>query len=501
MLSRIWSMLKSFQVQDIFDIAIITIMISALLIWFKDRASRFVLFGIGVLGLIYLLARLFQLYLTTLVLQGFFASLLFVLVVIFQEDLRRFFERLALWGRFKINFHGMASSATPAELIAHTAANLARQRIGALMVITGNEPLERHLTEGIRLDGLLSESLLESIFDPHSRGHDGAAVIRGDRIEQFGCHLPLTSNIRPQRRFGLRHTAALGLSERSDALCIVVSEERGTLSLARHEKLTEMGNAAELRNALENFYAQNAPAKPHHPLLAWLKEHPKEKVTALVLAFILWLTFGYQRDTVRRDFAVPIEYVNLAPDWVLESSRNTEAVVTLTGPSQAFQLLSPKKLRVSIDLEKIQPGRQYIPLTGSMVTLPIGLTVDAIKPERIAITVSRYIPIDAPVESVTSDPPPGWTVQRISIAPSSVRILIPERMRSKNIRIRTEPIPLQPTAELQVYHAKLIVPADVRMEEGEIPAVKVAIKLGKKVKPSRLNPSSSSPEASENADD
>jgi len=496
MLSRIWSMLKSVQVQDIFDIAIIAVMISALLVWFKDRASRFVLLGIGVLGLIYMLARLFQLYLTTLVLQGFFASLLFVLVVIFQEDLRRFFERLALWGRFKINFRDAASATSSAEIIAQTAGNLARQRIGALMVITGKEPLDRHLTGGVRLDGLLSESLLESIFDPHSKGHDGAVVIRDHRIEQFGCHLPLTSNIHPKRRYGLRHTAALGLSERSDALCIVVSEERGTMSVARREKLAGVANAAELRDILENFYARNAPARPQHPILAWLKTNPKEKALSLLLALIFWLTFGYQRDSVRRDFSVPIEYVNLASDRVLEGYRTTEAMVSLTGPSQAFQLLNPKKLRVSIDLEKIESGKQEIPLTGSMVTLPVGLAVNSIKPERISISVSRFIAAEVPIEAAIDSLPPGWTVQQISISPSYTKILFPDRMRSKRIRIKTEPIPVQPTPELQVYDAKLIIPADVRMKDGKIPEVKVTVKLRKKVRGSSSDSRASSPEGS-----
>jgi uncharacterized protein (TIGR00159 family) len=481
MLSRIWSMLKSIQIQDVLDIAIIAIMISALLVWFKDRASRFVLLGIGVLGVIYMLARLFQLYLTTLVLQGFFASLLFVLVVIFQEDLRRFFERLALWGRFKINLREKAGATSPAEVIAYTADNLARQRIGALIVIAGKDPLDRHLTGGVRLDGLLSETLLDSIFDPHSRGHDGAVVIRDNRVEQFGCHLPLTSNIHPKRRYGLRHTAAIGLSERSDALCVVVSEERGVVSVARREKLTGVDNAAELRNILENFYAQNAPARPHHPFLAWLKKNPKEKAVAFALAFIFWLSFGYQRDSVRRDYSVPIEYVNLAPDRILEGSRTTEAMVSLTGSSQTFRLLSPNKLRVSIDLDNIETGRHDIPLTGSMVTLPIGLTVNNIKPEHIAITVSRVVEADVPIEAVINSPPPGWTLQRTLISPPFVRILFPDRLRSKRLRIKTEPIQVQPTADLQIFDAKLVLPADVHMEDGKTPKVTITVRLTRNV--------------------
>jgi len=474
-------------------------MISALLIWFKDRASRFVLFGIGVLGIIYILARFFQLYLTTLVLQGFFAIFLFVLVVIFQEDLRRFFERLALWGRFKINLREVASSNISAEIIAHTAANLARRHIGALMVIAGNDPLDRHLTGGVKLDGLLSEPLLESIFDPHSKGHDGAVIIRDNRIEQFGCHLPLTSNVHPQLRFGLRHTAALGLSERCDAICVVVSEERGTLSLAQSEQLTEVGNAAELRNVLENFYTRNTPARPEHPILVWLKEHPKEKVIALVLAFILWLTFGYQRDSVRRDFTVPIEYVNLAPNWALEGSRNTDAVVTLSGPSQAFQILKPEKLKVSIDLAKIQNGRQEIPLTEGLIETPADLTVVGIKPERITITLSRLISIDAPIEAVIDHPLDGWTLQRTNVMPSSIRILVPDRMLSRRIRLKTEPIKVQPTAESQIYSAKVIIPADVLMEGGKIPEVSVTVKLRKKTSATRIHPLESLKETSEDA--
>ncbi len=480
MLTRIGAMLKSVQIQDIFDIAIIAIMISALLVWFKDRASRFVLAGIGVLGVIYGLARFFQLYLTTWVLQGFFAILLFVLVVIFQEDLRRLFERLALWGRFKISFRETVASASNAEVLASAAANLARRHIGALIVIAGSDPLDRHLTGGVPLDALLSEPLLESIFDPHSKGHDGAVVIRDNRVEQFGCHLPLTGNIHPRRHFGLRHTAALGLAERSDALCLVVSEERGTLSLAQGEQLREVENAAELKNALEEFYAQRAPARPQHPILVWLKKNPKEKALALALAFILWLSFGYQRDSVQRDFIVPIEYVNLAPGWVLEGSRSTDAVVTLSGPSQGFQILDPSRLKVSIDLADTRSGKVEIPLAGSLVLPPAGLNVESIKPERITITLSRYEEVEVPIEAVTERPPQGWVIQQTLLSPSSLRVLLPEKISPHQIQLKTEPVPLEATVELQFHRARVLIPAEVRTVNGKSPEVTVTVKLRKK---------------------
>ncbi len=271
------TMFSNIRVQDILDIAIISVMISALLIWFKDRASRFVFLGITLLGAIYLLARFFQLYLTTLVLQAFFAILLFVLVVIFQEDLRRFFERLALLGRFRKRLFAVTAFNESAEIIAQTAADLARKKIGALIVLQGEDPLDRHLTGGSSLDGLLSQPLLESIFDPHSIGHDGAALIDGNRLMRFGCHLPLSANAAQHGNLGLRHTAALGLSERSDALCIVVSEERGSISLARGERIEEIANASALRIELEAFFAKRMPLAKPRLIRNWLQAKPAGK--------------------------------------------------------------------------------------------------------------------------------------------------------------------------------------------------------------------------------
>ena len=229
------AIIKSIRIQDILDVMIIALMIFALLTWFKTRASRFVLIGIILLGGVYIAARFFQLYLTTIVLQSFFAILLFVLVVIFQEDLRGFFERLAMLGNIGKKFQSLSELKGTAEIIAQTAATLAKKRIGALIVLQGNDPLDRHINGGTSLDGIVSEPLLESLFDPHSIGHDGAVIINGNRITKFGCHLPLSINTSKYGNIGLRHTAALGLSERSDAICIVVSEEKGTISLASLE--------------------------------------------------------------------------------------------------------------------------------------------------------------------------------------------------------------------------------------------------------------------------
>jgi diadenylate cyclase len=478
MIENVLAILYSLRIQDILDIFIIAVMISALLIWFKDRASRFVFMGISLLGVVYILARFFQLYLTTIVLQGFFAILLFVLVVIFQEDLRRFFESLAMWGRFRLPLRDRAPVDHNVETIAEAMANLARKKIGALIVIRGDDPLERHLTGGTRLDGLLSQPLLESIFDPHSAGHDGAALIEDGRITRFGCHLPLSQDAERFGNLGLRHTAALGLAERSDALCIVVSEERGTISLAQGEQLTEIPSPAALRNVLESFIAKQGTEKNRRPFPRWWKENSREKVIALLLACLLWLFFGYQKESVRRDFTVPIEYRNLSSEWIIEEPKIAEVKLLLTGPPQAFQLLDPATLKLSLDLSQIQKGKQEVFLSRDMVNKPSNLSVTSIQPGRITIVASRYVSILVPIDVVTENNLPGGRVlSRITAIPASIKVLAPGRLQQGQIRIRTEPIDLGALSSTAVLTPRLIVPPEIQFEGGKPPAVKVMVKI------------------------
>jgi uncharacterized protein (TIGR00159 family) len=484
MIDNIVAVFNSLRIQDIFDILIIWIMTSVLLIWFKERASRFVFIGIGLLGIIYLTARFFQLYLTTVVLQGFFAILLFVLVVIFQEDLRRFFERLAMWGRFPQKFFEEQPVHQDAETIAQTVSNLARKHIGALIVIKGGEPLDRHLNGGTLLNGILSQPLLESLFDPHSIGHDGAVVIEGNRVVQFGCHLPLSINAGRFGSLGLRHTAGLGLSERCDAMSIVVSEERGTISIALKEQLRELANAAALRVELESYYAQTAPKPETRPVVRWLKENSREKIIALALACILWITFGYQKESVRRDFTVPVEYVNISPEWVIEEPKITEVKIVLMGPPQAFQLLNPDTLKVSLDLSQIREGWREIALSKDMVKIPSNLTVVGISPAQIGMTASRMIQASLPIQVITEGRlPAGLSVQKISAAPPAVKVLIPSKLSQNGIRIKTEAIDLKKVASSTTLGVRLIFPSDIQFAGGKPPMVKVTIKLKKSSRP------------------
>ena len=479
------TLLHNFRIQDFFDILLISFMIYGLLVWFRDAASRFVLVGIGILGIIYYLARSFQLYLSAAVLQGFFAVILLAMVIIFQEEFRRFFERIATWGRFRKT--GRVSTLhEEVEIIIQSVANLARQHMGALIVIRGEDPLDRHLAGGYPLDGVLSQPLLESIFDPHSIGHDGAVVIDHGRVVSFGCHLPLSTNSEKIGNLGLRHTAALGLSERTDATCVVVSEERGKISVAFAGRIDVLKNPTELSMILERLYGKKMPKEKTSHVLNWFRRNPLEKATAILLASILWVAFGYQKDLVRRDFTLPIEYRNLSPQWVIEGTKITEAKGTLSGPEQAFNLLNPSSLRVSVDLSGVREGRQEIELTNDMIKTPANISVVNVTPSRIIVNASRLRTAVLPVEVRSEGAlPPGVILQRIETKPTHVSVLLPKRFIGTDMQIFTEPVDLRKVTATTTLSVKLITPPEVSFEGGKPLSVEVTIRVRPKALPAK----------------
>ncbi len=273
---------------DMMDMGVVALLIYALLVWFKKTRTAFVVMGLLVLMGVYLLARVMGMYMTTLIFKGFFAIFIIAVVVIFQEELRSIFERIAVW-----SFARPRQQAAPQEpdILARALSDLARDKVGALIVMRGRDPLDRHIEGGWDLRGELSEALIESIFDSHSLGHDGAMVIEGGRVTHFGVHLPLSKDFSKITHMGLRHTAALGLCERTDALCLAVSQERGVISVGRRGNLTPIDNLQDLHCLLEDFLREIAPRTPRQSLLTFLTHNTREKALAVGMSVLLWWFF------------------------------------------------------------------------------------------------------------------------------------------------------------------------------------------------------------------
>ncbi len=378
---------RTFRVVDAVDILIVSVFLYASLLWFQRTASRGMLIGVAALAVVYFLARGLDMYLTSLAFHTTFAILLFVLVVVFQEDLRRLFERLS--SLRTVPFRQIDAVPLAVDELVEAVFNLASSKTGALIVIKGNEPLDRHINGGVALGGKFSKPLLYSIFDTDTPGHDGAVIIEQGRIAQFAAHLPISKNTEQIAGRGTRHSAALGLSERSDALTIVVSEERGVVSVAEAGKLRKMATAANLKKFLDRFLTTAFPAVTQPFWKRFLIQHGRLKILALAIAVVAWFVLAYDPNTVQRTFAVPVEYRNLPQDVFLldEEIRKNEVRVTLSGLERNFRFLDPAGLKITLDLTDISPGYQEIPITEGNIRLPYNLQLYRIDPRVIRMTV------------------------------------------------------------------------------------------------------------------
>ena len=280
---------------DLMDILIITVLIYWLVRLFKKTRSSFVFLGIALLGLIYFLAKILNLGLTLIIFRAFFSVILIGLVVIFQKEIRQFLEIVvselfALWGKGR---RGKQKLTAPeyVENIVHVAERLAQQKIGMLVVLTGHQPLNNYIQGGFDLNGKISEPLLQSIFDPSTPGHDGAVLIEGDIITKFAAHLPLSEDFQQIKQYGTRHSAGLGIAEKTDALSIIVSEERGAISVGRNGKLKSVIEVAQLEHEIESFLLEKFVQKPKAD---FLNSNAQDKILSLLMALALWYLLVYQ---------------------------------------------------------------------------------------------------------------------------------------------------------------------------------------------------------------
>ncbi len=242
---------------EIEPIALLDIGLTALLIYglFSliqgTRAVRLVM-GAILLLVVYVAAQAVQLSLLSGIMETGAVVGLLALVVIFQPELRRALERIGRVGSMGWVFGNASqrdSQRVPAVL-ARTAVILAAGRIGALIVIERETGLEDAAEAGVMVHADLSQELLHSIFTPHAALHDGAVIVRGERIVAAGVVLPLSETSVHRERFGTRHRAAIGITEQTDALAIVVSEESGSVSLVERGRILRNLDEERLRNAL-----------------------------------------------------------------------------------------------------------------------------------------------------------------------------------------------------------------------------------------------------------
>ena len=262
MIEQFLSNFYGFTLKDgllaLLDICIVWYLFYQIFVLLRGTKAMQVLFGLLGFVFLYVLSTYADLATLNWLLNKFITYFVVIVVIIFQEDIRRGLSEIGKTGSLTTAPAEDRLAATQIEEIVKAASILSERRIGALIAIELDATLDQYMVEGVKVDATISKELLVSLFIPYKANptHDGAVIIRNQRIDSAGCFLPLSANDRIDKALGTRHRAAIGLSESTDAVILVVSEETGVISIAQNEKLTRRLTSEALRDYLHKVFVQ-----------------------------------------------------------------------------------------------------------------------------------------------------------------------------------------------------------------------------------------------------
>jgi uncharacterized protein (TIGR00159 family) len=391
---NLFSIINNLRFQDVLDVLFLTVVAYHLYIWFRGTKAFKALIGLLVLGSIYTLARFWGLFLTTWVFQILWQVLIILIIILFQSEIRQVLERVN-----PIRSIGLRRNLRPEEWVVgfvKAIGRLAKRKIGALIVIERLDLVDELVTEGQRLEGNPTAEILLSIFQKESPLHDGAVLIRRGRITQAACYLPLSSAEKLPKEWGARHRAALGLSERSDAWVVVVSEERGYVSVARGGRMIHIDKMIELPEIIgEAIKPVTTPKETWRERILFLLIHNYQaKLVSLVLVCFLWILFAGQQDFEVK-FPIDLRTKNIPPGLEIVDPVKPKLEITVEGLRKDASTLSEKNVYAEIDLSRSRLGKKTFTITRDKVFLPSNrVYVVNIKPNQVEFQFKEKVSKD-----------------------------------------------------------------------------------------------------------
>ena len=363
------AIIANFKFQDLLDILFLTVVAYHLFIWFQGTKAFKALIGLLVLGAVFTIARAGGLFLTTWVFQFLWQILVILLVVLFQSEIRQVLEKVNPLQRF--GFRRRKKSEEWIVEFAKGVFALAGKKTGALIIIERAERVREYMTEGQKLESAPTPEVLKSIFQKESPLHDGAILIRQGEITEVACYLPLTPAEGLPKKWGTRHRAAIGLSERCDAWVVVVSEERGEVSMAREGQMIHVESPQRFYQLIQEALAASSPGdktwkeKIRHLLLSrW-----RTKIVTLCLVSLLWLILAGQQDFEVK-LRIPLRIKGLPSQMKIVEPLNANIQVTLRGLRRDASILDKENVVAEVDLSRAQPGKMDFAITRNEILLP-----------------------------------------------------------------------------------------------------------------------------------
>ena len=369
---------------DFLDICFLTFFAYHLYIWFYQTKAFKAIVGLLGLGIIYSVAQFWGLFLTTWVFQILWQVLIILLIILFQSEIRQVLE--------KVNpFHALGWRKTVGhvpwiESFSKSVFNLGADKVGALILFERKDLLQEFVTGGIPFQADPTDEILVSIFQKHSPLHDGAIIIHNGRISMVSTFLPLTVREGLSKEWGTRHRSAIGITERCDAWALVVSEERGHVSLARGGLLETIHTPGSLTDKLKELHTPDTPELSsgikrvrHFLLNRW-----RLKLAMLSLVSVVWFSFAGQQN-VETTLDIPFTVQNVPPQMEILTS-TPDVTVTARGQRKDIGILSPKNVKINLSLSDAEIGTKTFYLSRQQLSLPND-RIDIIKIEPSNLTV------------------------------------------------------------------------------------------------------------------
>jgi YbbR domain-containing protein len=321
--------------------------------------------------------------------------------------------------------------------------------------------------------------LILSIFDSNSPGHDGAVIIESGKLTQFGVRLPMSQTTRLSEEYGTRHHAAMGLAEQTDAIALVVSEERGKVSIFANGEMRPLRTAEEITKAIVN----------HQREMGFLNRDSAPKIrkrtifqvaASLIIAVIFWSTLIIsQREVVERVLPVTIDYTAPAEDLVLVGEKANEVKLYLSGPKSEIDNLASNPPSVKIDLSKMAKGSQTIIITSENMRLPKGVTLLDTSPQQLKLTLAAVVEKNVPITpQIIGKLPGSLKIKKITVNPETVLVSIPVTKEEKiTEEVLTTPIYLESISTDSRIFCKIIARPSIQPVAKRWPDVEVFIEV------------------------
>ncbi len=427
----------SLRWQDIFDILLNSYILFRLYVLFRGTNVIRMLVAICILWVLERIAMSNGLIVTTWIIQGIIAAAALIVIIVFRNEIASVFQARS----FKSFFWGFPrrQAFAPIDLITESVFELVRHKLGALIVLPLKKGLGEVVHGGIPWQGKLSREMLLSIFWDGTPVHDGAIVIQGDQVMEVATILPLSKSTDLPSNFGTRHRAAAGLTEQTDALVIVVSEERGKVTVFKNKSIIEVKEDAELSQVLRQHVG---PVGTRNVARNQLVEICLAAVICLAGVTGIWFSFARGVETLTT-LEVPVEFVHRDPKMAIISASESSVKLQISGSGSLIKSVRPDQVKVKLDLSNAVVGSNQIGITRDGIILPPGIELKQLKPQNIEVYLDVPVKKRLPVQvDWTGRLPKDLIMKDIRIVPETVEVEGGHQILKEIRTIYTAKIPL-----------------------------------------------------------